>query len=187
MRVAQRRERGKYRTAAAAMRDCHPGNPRSPERISVMRHRLTALATAGPLLVATALASSATAQQAGGTLRLGHFTSPASVSMLEESTAAVNRPMMAVFNNLVMFKQDEPQNTPDEIIPELATSWSWNEDGTELTFPLHQGVKWHDGKPFTAADVKCTINLLQGKAAEKLRINPRKGWFDNVTAVTAKS
>jgi peptide/nickel transport system substrate-binding protein len=151
-----------------------------------MRHGLKALATAGPLVMALALASPSSAQQAGGTMRVGHFTSPASVSMLEESTAAVNRPMMAVFNNLVMFKQDELQNTPDSIIPELATSWSWNEDGTELTFPLHQGVKWHDGKPFTAADVKCTMDLLQGKGAEKLRINPRKGWFDNVTAVTAK-
>ena len=30
------------------------------------------------------------------------------------------------------------------------------------------------------ADVKCTIDLLQGKAKEKLRINPRKSWFDNV-------
>ena len=105
--------------------------------------------------------------------------------MLEESTAAVNRPMMGVFNNLVIFKQDELQNTPDTIVPELATSWSWNEDGTELTFPLRQGVKWHDGKPFTAADVKCTIDLLQGKGPEKLRINPRKAWFDNVAAVTA--
>ena len=61
------------------------------------------------------------AQQHGGTLRIGHFTSPASMSMLEESTVAVNRPMMGVFNNLVMFKQDEPQNTPDSIVPELAT------------------------------------------------------------------
>ena len=106
------------------------------------------------------------------------------MSMLEESTVAVNRPMMGVFNNLVMFKQDEPQNTPDSIVPELATSWSWNEDGTELTLPLRQGVKWHDGKPFTAADVKCTMDLLQGKGPEKLRINPRKAWFDNVAEVT---
>ncbi|MGD9617723.1 MAG: ABC transporter substrate-binding protein [Alphaproteobacteria bacterium] len=150
-----------------------------------MKHWMKALATAGPLLAAIALASPSVAQQPGGTLRVGHFTSPASVSMLEESTAAVNRPMMGVFNNLVIFKQDELQNTPDTILPELATSWSWNEDGTELTFPLRQGVKWHDGKPFTAADVKCTIDLLQGKAKEKLRINPRKAWFDNVTEVTA--
>src|SRR5882762_9362697 len=141
------------------------------------------LASAGAVLLLSM--APASAQNHGGILKIGHFDSPASMSMLEESTAAVNRPTMGVFNNLVMFKQDEPQNTPESIVPELATEWRWSEDGTELTFPLHQGVKWHDGKPFTAADVKCTIDLLQGKAAEKLRINPRKSWFDNVAEVTA--
>src|SRR5438094_339452 len=150
-----------------------------------MKHRLGAFAAVGPLLVALCFAQTASAQKAGGTLKIGHFASPASMSMLEESTLAVNRPMMGVFNNLVIFKQDEPQNTPDAIVPELATGWTWSEDATELTFPLHKGVKWHDGKPFTAADVKCTIDLLQGKAKEKLRINPRKSWFDNVSEVTA--
>ncbi|HEX6442520.1 MAG TPA: ABC transporter substrate-binding protein [Stellaceae bacterium] len=149
-----------------------------------MARRLHAVATAGPFLLALAAGGAAFAQQQGGILKIGHFDSPASMSMLEESTVAVNRPMMGVFNNLVMFKQDEPQNTPETIVPELATGWSWSEDGTELTFPLHKGVKWHDGKPFTAADVKCTIDLLQGNAKEKLRINPRKAWFDNVSEVT---
>src|SRR5437870_1965572 len=150
-----------------------------------MKRVLGAFATAGPLLLATSIAPAAFAQQVGGILKIGHFDSPASMSMLEESTAAVNRPMMGVFNNLVMFKQDEPQNTLDSIVPELATGWSWSEDGTELTFPLRQGVKWHDGKPFTSADVRCTLDLLQGKAKEKLRINPRKSWFDNVSEVSA--
>jgi peptide/nickel transport system substrate-binding protein len=149
-----------------------------------MRQDLRSFATVAPLLLALTLAQPALAQQAGGVLRIGHFDSPASMSMLEESTLAVNRPMMGVFNNLVIFRQDEPQNTLDSIVPELATGWSWSEDGTELTFPLRQGVKWHDGKPFTAADVRCTIDLLQGRAAEKLRINPRKSWFDNVAEVT---
>jgi peptide/nickel transport system substrate-binding protein len=99
--------------------------------------------------------------------------SPASMSILEESTAFSQRPMMAVFNNLVMFDQNVKQNSLQSIVPDLATGWSWNEDGTELTLPLHQGVKWHDGKPFTARDVKCTWDLLQGRASEKLRINPR--------------
>ena len=63
---------------------------------------------------------------------------------------------MGVFNNLVMYQQDVPQASLQSIVPDLATSWSWNEEGTELTFPLRQGVKWHDGKPFTAKDVKCT-------------------------------
>src|SRR5271167_1015309 len=142
------------------------------------------LSSAGALLAAMAAAAPAAAQKQGGILHAGHFDSPASMSMLEESTAAVNRPMMGVFNNLVIFQQDEPQNTLDSIVPELATEWRWSEDGTELTFPLRHGVKWHDGKPFTAADVKCTFDLLQGKASEKLRINPRKPWFDNVAAVT---
>src|SRR5207244_1010300 len=119
-----------------------------------MKRHLRASATAGLLLAALLLAPPAIAQQSGGTLKVGHFASPASMSMLEESTLAVNRPMSGVFNNLVTFKQDEPQNTPDMIVPELATGWTWSEDGTELTLPLHKGVKWHDGKPFTAAHGK---------------------------------
>jgi len=54
-----------------------------------------------------------------------------------------------VFNNLVMFGQHVKQNSLQSIVPDLATGWSWNEDGTELTFPLRNGVKWHDGTPFT--------------------------------------
>ena len=48
---------------------------------------------------------------------------------------------------------------------------------------MRQGVKWHDGKPFTAADVKCTFDLLQGKAKDRLRGNPRKDWYNNVAEV----
>ena len=69
-------------------------------------------------------------------------------------------------------------------MPDLAESWSWSEDGKELTFKLRQGVKWHDGKPFTAADVKCTMDLLQDKAQDQLRGNPRKEWYNNVAEVT---
>jgi peptide/nickel transport system substrate-binding protein len=49
---------------------------------------------------------------------------------------------------------------------------------------LRHGVKWHDGKPFTAADVRCTWDLLQGKSTEKLRLNPRKSWYRNLKEVT---
>jgi peptide/nickel transport system substrate-binding protein len=149
-----------------------------------MQRNLTGLAAAGALLLAMATAPPASAQKQGGILHLGHFDSPASMSLLEESTQAVNRPMSGVFNNLVTFKQDVKQNSLKSIVPYLAESWAWNEEGTELTLPLRQGVKWHDGRPFTAADVKCTIDLLMGKAKEKLRINPRKSWFDNVADVT---
>jgi peptide/nickel transport system substrate-binding protein len=108
------------------------------------------------------------------------------MSILEESTVAALRPVMAVFNNLVMYRQDVAQTSMQSVIPDLATGWSWNEEGTELTFPLRQGVKWHDGKPFTARDVKCTWDLLTGKANEKLRINPRKSWYANLEEVAVK-
>ena len=59
-------------------------------------------------------------------------------------------------------------------MPDLASSWSWNEDWTELTISLREGVRWHDGKPFTAKDVRCTWDMLTGKSSEKLRVNPRR-------------
>jgi peptide/nickel transport system substrate-binding protein len=149
-----------------------------------MKRTLGALATSGPLVVALFAAGTAFAQKAGGILKISHFDSPASMSLLEESTAAALRPMMGVFNNLAVYDQHVAQNSLRSVVPDLATSWSWNEEGTELTFPLRQGAKWHDGKPFTAQDVRCTWDLLSGKASEKLRINPRKSWYSNVEEVT---
>ncbi len=141
-------------------------------------------ATLGFLLVMLASAGAAIAQKSGGILQMPGFTSPASMSIHEESTIAAGIPMMGVFNNLVVFDQHVAQNSVGSIVPDLATGWSWNEDGTQLTFPLHQGVKWHDGKPFTAADVKCTWDALRGLSADKFRINPRKAWYRNVEDIT---
>ena len=150
-----------------------------------MRRNLRVLAAAATLAFALTAADAAIAQKAGGILKISHFDSPASMSLLEESTTAALRPMMGVFNNLIVYDQNVAQNSMRSIVPDLATSWSTSEDGTELTFPLRRGVKWHDGKPFTAQDVKCTWELLSGKANEKLRINPRKSWYSNVDEVTA--
>src|SRR5260370_27164353 len=144
-----------------------------------MKRDLRVLAAAGSLSLTLSVGQAAFDQKQGGILRLPFFDSPASMSLHEESTFAALRPMMGVFNNLVMYKQDVPQNSTKSIVPDLATSWSWNEEGTELTLPLRQGVKWHDGKPFTAQDVKCTWDLLTGKASDTLRLNPRKSSYSN--------
>ncbi len=140
-----------------------------------------ALAVSLLLLLAPAIAA---AQQQGGMLRIAHRDSPASMSTLEEVTISTVAPMMAVFSNLVVFDQHVPQNTLASIAPDLAESWSWNEDGKELTFRLRQGVHWHDGQAFTAKDVQCTWDMLLGKAAAKFRINPRKSWYWNLDRVT---
>ena len=142
-------------------------------------------AAASVLLIAMAAGGTAFAQKQGGVLKLSSPGSPANMSMLEAPTIMVEMPMMGVFNNLIMFDQHVPQVSLQSIVPDLATSWAWNEDGTELTFALRQGVNFHDGKPFTAADVKCTWDLILDKGPEKLRLNPRKTAYDNLAAVTS--
>src|SRR2546423_232494 len=84
------------------------------------------------------LVTSADAQQSGGVLKFFHRDSPASASIHEEATISSVAPFMGVFNNLILYKQDEKQNRLDLIEPELAESWSWNEEFTRLSFRLRR-------------------------------------------------
>jgi len=147
-----------------------------------MKFLRLATATIMSLLVVMGAAS---AQKSGGTLRIYHRDSPASMSIYEETTISTSIPMMGVFNNLVVFDPHQTQNRLDNIIPDLAESWSLSEDGKSITFKLRSGVKWHDGKPFSANDVKCSWDLLLGKAPQKLRVNARETWWTNLNDVTA--
>jgi peptide/nickel transport system substrate-binding protein len=150
-----------------------------------MRMRMAFLAASCAAFVTAALP--AHAQKSGGTLRISHRDNPPSASIHEESTISVNQPFMAVFNNLVVFDPKEKVNSPDHIVPDLAESWSYNADQTKLTFKLRQGVKWHDGKPFTSADVKCTFDSVAGREDEKnpiMRKSPRRIWYSNLKEIT---
>jgi peptide/nickel transport system substrate-binding protein len=50
--------------------------------------------------------------------------------------------------------------------PQLATAWEIAPDGLTCTFTLRRGVKWHDGQPFTSADVKTSLDIMK-------RLHPR--------------
>jgi peptide/nickel transport system substrate-binding protein len=93
-----------------------------------MKRDLGSLAMAASLLVAL-LAGPALAQKPGGILKMYNPDSPASMSIHEEATIVSERPMMGVFNNLVMFDQHVKQNSLQSIVADLATGWSWNEEG----------------------------------------------------------
>ena len=116
----------------------------------------------------------------GGIFRVVQNDNPPSASIYESASISVAAPFMAVYNNLVMFDTKVDRDRMDAIVPELATEWSWSGDGKALTFKLRSGVKWHDGKAFTSADVKCTMDLVKGLREDKLRINPRRSWYENV-------
>jgi len=130
-------------------------------------------------------ATPAAAQKSGGTLRLYHNDTPPSTSLLEESTIASVTPFAAIFNNLVVFDPAKPHESLDTVIGDLAESWSWDSTNTKLTFKLRQGVKWHDGQPFTAKDVQCTWRMLIGKAeGADFHRNPRKVWYSKLQDVS---
>src|SRR5207247_7793927 len=103
-----------------------------------MKRDLRGLVAAVSLLVMSCASDPAFAQKAGGILKISHFDSPASMSLLEESTTAAIRPMMGVFNNLVIYDQHVPQDSMRSIVPDLATSWSSKEEGTQLIFSLRR-------------------------------------------------
>ena len=139
------------------------------------------------LLFGLALCGSAVAQKHGGVLTLPSIDSPPGPSLQEEATVTAVVPFMPLYNNLVIYDQHKPQNSAGTIVPELATAWAWDDSHTELTFTLRQGVRWHDGQNFTAADVKCTWDMVSGLTPGKIRKSPRAEWFANLVSITVAS
>lgn len=85
----------------------------------------------------------------------------------------------SVMVNKVLFpglvRPDEAQRPT----PDLALSWTTAADGRSWTFVLRPGVKWHDGAPFTAHDVKFTFDqILDLNSGTRLRSD-----FDAVAGV----
>jgi peptide/nickel transport system substrate-binding protein len=72
----------------------------------------------GAVLVGLGVPCPAVAQKQGGTLKIYHRDSPASMSILEEATISTVMPMMGVFNNLVIYDQNVKQNSHGSILPE---------------------------------------------------------------------
>ena len=125
--------------------------------------------------------------KSGGVLTIHPLSAPPSLSPHEESTVATVQQASACYSNLVYFDPAKKQESGDTIIPELAERWSWQDGHRNLVFLLRKGVKWHDGRPFTSADVKYTFDAVREApdSVGKLRTSPRKDWYANVEAIEA--
>src|SRR5438876_129137 len=153
------------------------------------RARIAALPASFALLTLT-LASPATTEaqtpKSGGVLNMMLREDLAQgFAIHETATISTVWPAMPCFNNLVLFDPLKKTESVDTVIGELAEKWSWQDNFRNLVFFLRKGVKWHDGQPFTAKDVKFTFDMLReaADAPAKLRINPRKDWYANIEAI----
>lgn len=134
--------------------------------------RRTFLQTSMGALLAGAVPFKAAAQdtpRTGGTFVINLEPEPSSF-LFNSNTAGVLAGQ--VVEGLVDYDADYKP------IPALAESWEASEDGLTITFHLRRGVKWHDGRPFTSADVQYTVLEVVKK------VNPRAGTaFKAVEAV----
>ncbi len=106
------------------------------------------------LTAALALAGSALAQQSGGTLVAAWNQEPVGFDPHIVSAVSSHQVLTNVIDNLVTL--DEEQN----IVPELAETWSVSDDGTVLTFTLREGVMFSNGEPLTAAHFKTVFERI---------------------------
>src|SRR5262245_27115080 len=153
------------------------------------RRRSLITAVLATLVGAIALGGHADVQtpKRGGLLTTLITEDPPGFSIHESATVSTLWPMLPCYSNLVFFDPMKPQETLDTIVPELAERWSWQDNHRNLVFFLRKNVRWHDGQPFTSKDVKYTFDVVREArdAPAKLRLSPRKDWFNNVEAIEA--
>ena len=141
------------------------------------------------LVTAALVVTPASAQTAkpkrGGILNSVLTEDPPGLLVHESATISSVWPMSPCYSNLVIFDPLKPLDSAETVIPELAERWSWQDNFRNLVFFLRKNVTWHDGKPFTARDVKHTFDMVREApdSAAKMRTSPRKDWYANVEAI----
>lgn len=108
---------------------------------------LAAAAAAAMVVSVVAIA----APQKGGTLIITTTPEPAIITNAFSSAPTTNEVATKIFEGLVEY------DMALKPIPSLAESWVTSKDGKTVTFRLRKGVLWHDGKPFTSADVEFSL------------------------------
>lgn len=90
----------------------------------------------------------------GGTMRIARPAASAAETLDSASSLSAYEYLGAIYNRVVRLDRR------GLVVPDLATEWSTNADATEWTFTLRAGVEFHNGKPFTAADVRYSIEHI---------------------------
>ena len=116
----------------------------------------------------------------GGIISQRIPTDPPPLDLHQTTTYTGVWPTAPCFNQLVQFNPDNPNNTPQGILPDLAEKWE-QLDPTTVVFTLKKGVKFHDGSDFTAEDVKVQLEWI--KKPPQGKTSPRAGALAAVDAI----
>ena len=114
----------------------------------------------------------AQAEKEGGTLVMIVQPEPPSLASFVSTSGPIGLMAPKIYEGLLDYDKDL------KAVPALAKSWDVSEDGKTVTFNLNKGIKWHDGEPFTSADVQFSImNVLS-------KVHPRgPNSFKEVTSI----
>ena len=91
----------------------------------------------------------------GGALTITTISDPLTFNLAVSNDASSSGVLGYLFEGLT-----ETSWLNDEVEPALAEAWEHSDDGLTWTFHLRRDVAWHDGEPFTAADVDFTFNRI---------------------------
>lgn len=127
--------------------------------------RRALIAGAGGAVLAGPRAFAAAEPVKGGTLIAIIQPEPSVLTSALNSAFSQGVVSTNVFDGLVRFDENL------ELQPSLALKWTHSEDSLSITFDLRRNVKWHDGKPFTSADVAFSIMEILKKFSPRGRLN----------------
>ena len=113
--------------------------------------RRSALALASLVVAALLLPGVADAQKRGGTLIMLVQPEPPTLAAYQSTSGPIGQVMSKVYEGLLEYDFNLKP------MPSLAESWTVSPDGKTISFKLQRAVKFHDGKPFTSADVKFSV------------------------------
>lgn len=132
----------------------------------------TLLVSAGLPALLASLSTQAAVPQRGGTLVVAQYPEPTTLTSAATTAGPTQYVSGKLFDGLLAYGPDLAPT------PRLATHWEESADHLSITFKLRDGVRWHDGAPFTSADVAFSLLEVWKKYHGRGRST-----FANVTAV----
>ena len=124
--------------------------------------------------------------QTGGIFRYLNNSYPADFAVWEGAVGSIINGLAPSNDTLLEFNAWE-EGKGGELLPNIAYDWWTNEDGTEWTFAITEGVKFHDGTDLTCADAQFMLDVIrneQDATGDELRKSPRALYAKRVTGTS---